>query len=66
MDFSSLRPAAVWRECAIFTATWPGMDMVSFGPTICGAHAPGDRVEVATVERAWRLLVAVLAAISPR
>ncbi|CAL93876.1 aminoacyl-histidine dipeptidase [Azoarcus olearius] len=50
-------------ECGIFTATWPDMDMISFGPSIRGAHAPGERVEVASVERAWRLLVAVLAAV---
>ncbi|QDF96424.1 cytosol nonspecific dipeptidase [Azoarcus sp. DD4] len=53
-------------ECGIFTATWPDMDMISFGPTIRGAHAPGERVEVASVERAWRLLVAVLAAMPSR
>lgn len=51
-------------ECGIFTATWPDMDMVSFGPTIRGAHAPGERVEVESVARAWRLLVAVLAEMS--
>lgn len=52
-------------ECGIFTATWPDMDMISFGPTIRGAHAPGERVDVASVERAWRLLVAALAAVPP-
>ncbi|WP_168735224.1 aminoacyl-histidine dipeptidase [Pseudothauera rhizosphaerae] len=48
-------------ECGIFTATWPDMDMISFGPTIRGAHAPGERVEVESVGRAWRLLAAALA-----
>lgn len=48
-------------ECGIFTATWPDMDMISFGPTIRGAHAPGERVEVESVAHAWRLLGAVLA-----
>jgi dipeptidase D len=38
------------------------MDMVSFGPTIRGAHAPGERVEVESVDKAWQLLKAVLAA----
>jgi dipeptidase D len=50
-------------ECGVFSALWPEMDMISFGPTIQGAHAPGERVEVASVERAWRLLTGILAAI---
>lgn len=50
-------------ECGILGATWPDMDMISFGPDIRGAHAPGERVEIDSVARAWRLLVAVLAAI---
>jgi dipeptidase D len=39
------------------------MDILSFGPTIHGAHAPGERVDAASVERTWRLLVEILAAI---
>lgn len=53
-------------ECGIVGAKYPGLDMVSFGPNIRGAHAPGERVEVASVDHAWRLLKAVLAAIPPR
>ena len=49
-------------ECGIIGARYPGLDIVSFGPTIRGAHAPGEAVEVATVARAWRLLTAILAA----
>ena len=37
--------------------------MLSFGPTIHGAHAPGERVEVETVARSWQFLVALLAAL---
>ena len=47
-------------ECGIIGAKYPGMDIVSFGPTIRGAHAPGERVEVASVEQCWRLLTAIL------
>jgi dipeptidase D len=36
------------------------MDIVSFGPTIRGAHAPGERVEVESVGKAWHLLQAIL------
>lgn len=50
-------------ECGIIGSKYPAMDMVSFGPTIHGAHAPGERVEVASVAKAWQLLTAVLAAV---
>ncbi|WP_374266768.1 aminoacyl-histidine dipeptidase [Zoogloea sp.] len=51
-------------ECGIIGAKYPGMDTVSFGPTIRGAHAPGERVEIDTVAKAWRLLTAILADIA--
>ena len=50
-------------ECGILGAKYPNMDMVSFGPNIRGAHAPGERVEVASVEKTWELLKAVIARI---
>ena len=50
-------------ECGIIGAKYPGLDMISFGPTIHGAHAPGERVEVASVEQSWKLLTALLAAL---
>ncbi len=49
-------------ECGIIGGKYPEMDMVSFGPTIRGAHAPGESVEVQSVEYCWRLLKAILAA----
>jgi dipeptidase D len=53
-------------ECGIFSQLWPDMDMISFGPTIFGAHAPNERVDAASVERVWQLLVGVLSAIPER
>ena len=53
-------------ECGTFCWLWPDMDMISFGPTIHGAHAPNERVETVSVERAWQLLVGILAAIPER
>ena len=50
-------------ECGIIGAKYPGLEMISFGPTIHGAHAPGERVEVASVELSWKLLTAILAAL---
>jgi dipeptidase D len=50
-------------ECGLIGSKYPNMDMISFGPTIRGAHAPGERVEVATVALAWQFLQAVLQAV---
>jgi dipeptidase D len=48
-------------ECGIIGAKYPGLDTISFGPTIRGAHAPGEHVEIASVARCWQLLKAILA-----
>jgi dipeptidase D len=50
-------------ECGIIGAKYPGLDIVSFGPTIRGAHAPGEAVEIESVARCWQLLRAILAAV---
>ena len=50
-------------ECGLIGAKYPGLDIVSFGPTIRGAHAPGEAVDIASVGRCWRLLTAILAAL---
>ncbi len=47
-------------ECGLLAASHPQLDMLSFGPDIRGAHAPGERVEVESVERCWVLLQALL------
>jgi len=36
------------------------MDMISFGPTIEGAHSPDERVNIYTVEKFWKFLEAML------
>lgn len=47
-------------ECGIIAEHYPDLQMVSFGPDIQGAHAPGERVRVDTVEKCWKLLVTAL------
>jgi len=47
-------------ECGLLAASHPALDMLSFGPDIRGAHAPGERVETDSVARCWTLLKAVL------
>ncbi len=50
-------------ECGLFLERYPTLDMISFGPTMRGVHSPDERLEVASVERFWRYLVAVLMAV---
>jgi dipeptidase D len=47
-------------ECGLFLEKYPHLDMVSFGPTIRGAHSPDERLDIATTEKFWKHLVDVL------
>ncbi|MEI6577604.1 MAG: aminoacyl-histidine dipeptidase [Bacteroidota bacterium] len=47
-------------ECGVIGEKYPGIDMISFGPTIRGPHSPDERLEIATVGRFWDLLLQVL------
>jgi dipeptidase D len=47
-------------ECGLIGAIYPGMDMISFGPTIKGAHSPDERLEIRSTEKFWDLLVELL------
>jgi dipeptidase D len=49
-------------ECGIIGEKYPGMDMVSFGPTLEGVHTPDEKIYIDTVERFWTHLTAVLRA----
>jgi dipeptidase D len=58
---AKLRAIHAGLECGILTSKKPDMDVVSFGPTILGAHSPTERLEIATVEPFWEMLQALLA-----
>ena len=47
-------------ECGLFLQKYPNLQMVSFGPTLRGVHSPDERIEIASVEKFWKLLVALL------
>jgi dipeptidase D len=47
-------------ECGLFLEKYPNLDMVSFGPTIKGAHSPNERLDINTTEKFWKHLVDVL------
>lgn len=48
-------------ECGIIGEKFPGMDMISFGPTIEHPHSPEERVHTGSVEKFWKFLTTVLA-----
>ena len=43
-------------ECGLFLEKFPGLDMISFGPTLRGVHAPGEKLELASMDRFVELL----------
>ena len=47
-------------ECGLILEKYKGIDMISFGPTIKGAHTPEERLEIETVQMFWDLLIDVL------
>jgi dipeptidase D len=47
-------------ECGLFLEKYPNLDMVSFGPTLRGVHSPDEKINIATVEKFWKLLVEIL------
>lgn len=61
---ASLQVIHAGLECGLLAASHPNLDMISFGPDIRGAHAPGERVEIASVANCWHLLEAVLQALA--
>jgi dipeptidase D len=40
-------------ECGILGANYPGMQMISFGPNIHGAHSPDEKVQISSVQKFW-------------
>lgn len=53
-------------ECGIIGANYPQMEMVSFGPTIKGAHSPDERASIPSTQKFWGYLKDILANIPKR
>lgn len=47
-------------ECGILGQNYPNMDMVSFGPTILGAHSPDERASISSTQKFWNFLLEIL------
>ncbi len=50
-------------ECGILGTNYPGMEMISFGPNIRGAHSPDECVQISSVQKFWDFTLDVLKAI---
>ncbi len=51
-------------ECGIIGEKFPGMDMISFGPTMKNPHSPEEHVHIGSVEKFWKFLVSALDGLS--
>ncbi|RPJ58048.1 MAG: aminoacyl-histidine dipeptidase [Acidobacteria bacterium] len=47
-------------ECGIIGERYPGMDMISFGPTLEAVHSPDEKIHIASVEKFWKFLMEIL------
>ena len=47
-------------ECGLFSEKFPGMDMISMGPTLRGVHSPDEKLLIPTVQMVWDHLLAIL------
>lgn len=47
-------------ECGLFLEKYPELDMISFGPTLRGVHSPDERMQISTVDKFWKFLIAIL------
>jgi dipeptidase D len=50
-------------ECGILGTNYPDMDMISFGPTIHGAHSPDERASIKSAQKFWKFVVEILESI---
>jgi len=44
-------------ECGLLGEPYPNLDMISFGPTIKGAHSPDERAHIPSVQKFWDYLL---------
>ena len=47
-------------ECGLFSEKYPGLDMISVGPTLRGVHSPEERLHIPSVDLVWQHLLDIL------
>jgi dipeptidase D len=50
-------------ECGIIGEAYKGLDMVSFGPLITGAHSPDEQASISSFAKFWKFYLETLASI---
>lgn len=51
-------------ECGLFSLKFPDMDMISFGPTLKGVHAPGEKLDLASLDKFTKYLKEIVTTIN--
>jgi len=52
-------------ECAVIGSKYPGMDMISFGPTMKNPHSPDESLNIPSMGKLWDFVVALMASFKP-
>lgn len=47
-------------ECGLFLEKMPGLDMISFGPTLKDIHSPSEKANIPSVKKYWEFLCDIL------
>ena len=47
-------------ECGVIGEKFDSLDMISFGPELSDVHTPGEKMEINSVEKCWKFLIAIL------
>ncbi|MBI1185272.1 beta-Ala-His dipeptidase [bacterium] len=56
----NVRACHAGLECGIIGKHFPGLHMISFGPTIKGPHSPDEKVNIKSVDKFWKFLLNTL------
>jgi len=52
-------------ECAVIGSKYPGMEMISFGPTMKNPHSPDEKLNIPSMGKLWDFVVALMASFKP-
>lgn len=63
-EYPKIKEIHAGLECGILAECYPTIEIISFGPTIKGAHSPSERIDVVAVERFWLLLKQLIQTLS--
>jgi len=51
-------------ECGLFLEKFPGLDMISFGPTLRDVHSPDEKIHIGSVQKFWDFLIQILSSVA--